>query len=369
MSVRHALHQDNPFLTAPIGRLFWSNALPMAVVMSMGGILNVLDGIFVGRFIGAEALAAVSHAFPVAMVLAATSTLVGGGMSSLMARDLGAGDREAAGRLFAGAHGLVLTISAGAIALWAVIGGPFVETMVGEPRIAGLALDYLRIVILGLPVQLLLGLHADALRNEGRASVIAGLSVLVNLMNIAANWLGIVVLGLGIAGSALGTVAAQAIGLALLVAVRGRSGNLLPLSVLHQSWLAGWLRIARLGLPLCLSFIGIAVSASVVMLALRLHAGGDRTTLVAGYGVVTRLMGFAFLPQMAIALATQSISGNNAGAGRQTVRRLRCGWQWVRDSCGVCWWRWSGLSGGMRWRDGSAMIPPLPPLSPRCCGP
>lgn len=47
MSTRHAVQQVNPFLTAPIGRLFLSNALPMAVVMLMGGILNVVDGIFV----------------------------------------------------------------------------------------------------------------------------------------------------------------------------------------------------------------------------------------------------------------------------------------------------------------------------------
>ncbi len=314
MSVRHAVSQDNPFLTAPIGRLFWSNALPMAVVMSMGGILNVVDGIFVGRLMGSEALAAVSLAFPVVMVLTALATLVGGGMSSLMARHLGAGDRAAAGRIFAGAHGLVLAISAAAIGIWALIGVAFVEGMAGDARVANLAQNYLRILVLGLPVQLLLGLHADALRNEGRASVIAGLSVLVNLINIAANWLGIAVLGLGIAGSALGTVAAQGIGLALLIAMRVRSTGLLP--VLREGWLTGWPRIIRLGLPLCLSFIGIAVSASVVMLALRLHAGADHAPLVAGYGVVTRLLGFAFLPQMAIALATQSISGNNAGAGR-----------------------------------------------------
>lgn len=52
MSARHAAQQVNPFLTVPIGRLFVSNALPMAVVMSMGGVLNVVDGIFVGHFIG-----------------------------------------------------------------------------------------------------------------------------------------------------------------------------------------------------------------------------------------------------------------------------------------------------------------------------
>lgn len=318
MSARHADQLVNPFLDAPIGRLLLSNALPMAVVMSMGGVLNVVDGIFVGHFIGSDALAAVSLAFPVAMVLSALTTLAGGGMSSLMARYLGAGDRIAAGRVFAGAHGLVLAISVGLVALWLVIGPVLVGSMAaGNPRVAGLAQDYLRIIILGAPAQLLLGIHADALRNEGRASLIAALSVLVNLFNIGANWLGIVVLGLGISGSALGTVAAQALGLALVVGVRGRNRELLPLSVLRsQSWLSAWSQIIRLGMPLCLSFIGIALVASIVMLSLRFSAGTEYDTLIAAYGVVTRLLGFAFMPQMAIALAMQSIAGNNAGAGR-----------------------------------------------------
>lgn len=317
MSVRHADH-NNSFLTAPVGRLFLSNALPMAVVMSMGGVLNVVDGIFVGHFIGSDALAAVSLAFPVAMVLSALTTLAGGGMSSLMARHLGAGDRTAAGRIFAQTHGLALAMSAGLVALWAVVGPALVNSMAaGNPDVAGLAQDYLRILILGAPVQMMLGIHADALRNEGRAGLIAALSVLVNLFNIGANWLGIVVLDLGISGSALGTVAAQTLGLALVVGLRARSSTLLPLSALGaQSWWGSWSRIVRLGLPLCLSFIGIAMVASIVILSLQHEAGAEYDALVAAYGVVTRLLGFAFLPQMAIALATQSIAGNNAGAGR-----------------------------------------------------
>ena len=99
--------------------------------------------------------------------------------------------------------------------------------------------------------------------------------------------------------------------------MRRRSRKLLPLSVLRKhSWLEAWSPIVRLGLPLCLSFIGIAVVASAVMLSLRLRAGAEYAVLIAAYGAVTRLLGFAFLPQMAIALATQSIAGNNAGAGR-----------------------------------------------------
>lgn len=336
MSVRHANQQVNPFLTSPIGRLFLSNALPMAVVMSMGGVLNVVDGIFVGHFIGSDALGAVSLAFPVVMVLSALTTLAGSGMSSLMARHLGAGYRVAAGRIFAQAHGLGLAISVGLAVLWAVVGTAFIDSMAaGNPKVAQLAQDYLRIIVFGAPVQLMLGIHADALRNEGRAGLIAALSVLVNLFNIGANWFGIVVLGLGISGSALGTVAAQALGLALVLGVRGCSKGLLPLAALRaESWLGGWSRIVRLGLPLCLSFIGIAVVASVVMLSLRFRTGTDYSALVAAYGVTTRLLGFAFLPQMAIALATQSIIGNNAGAGRHDRARAAL---WLAMGAAFLW--------------------------------
>lgn len=317
MSVRHA-DQHNPFLTAPCRAAVSVKCPPMAVVMSMGGVLNVVDGIFVGHFIGSDALAAVSLAFPVAMVLSALTTLAGGGMSSLMARHLGARDRTAAGRIFAQTHGLALAISARLVVLWAVVGPALANSMAaGNPEVAGLAQDYLRILILGAPVQMMLGIHADALRNEGRTGLIAALSVLVNLFNIGANWLGIVVLGLGISGSALGTVAAQTLGLALVVGMRARSSTLLPLSALGaQSWWGSWSRIVRLGLPLCLSFIGIAMVASIVILSLQHEAGAEYDALVAPYGVVTRLLGFAFLPQMAIALATQSIAENNADAGR-----------------------------------------------------
>jgi len=313
---------ENRFLTRPVGRLFLSNAFPMAVVMSTGGLLNVIDGIFVGRFVGAQALAAVSLAFPVVMLLTALTTLGGSGMSSLFARHLGAGARREAGAAFAGAHGLALAISAVLVAGALTLGPAVLSALAaGNTAVAGPARGYLLILILGAPVQFALGLHADALRNEGRAGHIAVLSVLVNLLNIGANYVAIVLLGLGVAGSAIGTVGAQALGLALLLAVRARDRDLLPLRVLlHSSWLSGWWRILSLGLHLSLNFIGMALVASTVLLVIGTTAT-DHATFIAAYGVVTRVLGLAFLPQMAIALTTQSITGNNAGAGRMDRAR------------------------------------------------
>lgn len=323
MSVGRAVKTvENPFLTLPVGRLVLSNALPMAVVLSLGGLLNVVDGIFVGRFVGAQALAAVSLAFPAIILLTALTTLVGGGMSSLLARHLGGGSRTQAGAVFAGAHGLALAISAVLILAALTVGSGAVSILAGgDEALAGPARDYLLILILGAPVQFGLGLHADALRNEGRAGRIALLSVGVNLLNVLANYIAIVILDLGVAGSALGTVAAQTLGLVLLLVLRARDADLLPLGVLRRdSWVSGWGPVLSLGFPLCLSFIGMAVVASTVVLVIADTAAAP-ATYVAAYGVVTRVLGLAFLPQMAIALATQSITGNNIGAGRSDRAR------------------------------------------------
>lgn len=316
---------SNPFLNAPVWRVFLSTAVPMAIVLSMSGVLNLVDGIFVGRFVGPEALAAVSLAFPAVMVMTALSTLVGGGMASLMARALGAGETSLARSTFVRAHGLALAVSAAFIAGGLVIGPALIRDLAaGNAGVEAMTRSYLLVLLIGLPVRLVLGLHADALRTEGRASLIAVLSMLLNLCNMAANWLLIVVLDFGVTGSALGTVASEAIGLALLVAIRLRGSREVPMRSLRQcNWWSGWREILVLGLPLCLGFIGLAVVSISVLGALRFLDGSDTGALVAAYGVVTRILGLAFLPQMAFALTAQTITGHNAGAGQ--TDRVRAG--------------------------------------------
>ena len=70
-----------------------------------------------------------------------------------------------------------------------------------------------------------------------------------------------------------------------------------------------------LGAPLSLSFIGIALVSATVITTLRLTADASYADTVAAYGIVTRILSFAFMPLMAVALAMQAIVGNNVGAG------------------------------------------------------
>lgn len=308
---------NNAFLTAPIGHLFATNAVPMAFVMGMSGLLNVVDAAFLGHYVGPTALAAVTFSFPGVMVLIALGSLVGGGMSSLFAGYLGAGDRTSAATIFASAHGLCLMVGVGLVALFRLFGASFLERMAKDNgEVASLAGTYLFILVGGAPIQFLMGLHADAARCEGRAGFMAILSVGVTVANIALNYGLIVSLRMGMAGSAWGTVIAQALGLAMLVELRRRDARLLPLSsLLRFPWRNNWRAILALGLPLSLSFIGMALVSGAVIGAVNMTGAADYNAVVAAYGIVTRILGFAFMPLMALALATQAIVGTNSGAG------------------------------------------------------
>ncbi len=64
---------ESRFLTAPLLRLFFANALPMVLVMSLGAVLNLIDAAFLGHYVGPAALEAVSLSFPLVLVTIALS--------------------------------------------------------------------------------------------------------------------------------------------------------------------------------------------------------------------------------------------------------------------------------------------------------
>lgn len=315
MSLRQS--PENRFLTASPERLFAVTALPMIAIMGMNGVLGIVDAFFLGHFVGAEAMAAVGMTFPILMITIALSTLVGGGMSSLLARQLGAGDRHAASATLAGAHGLSLLIATMLIVLFSAVGRGFSIHVAGsDGPIADMVWVFLAITVVGTPVQFLLAAHADACRNEGHAGMMALMSLGVTLANIVLNHVLVARMELGVAGSALGTVLAQALGLALLIVLRRFMSDMLPLSsIWRHRWTGNWRGIAVLGAPLSLGFAGMALSAASVVVALRFAASADYAKTIAAYGIATRIFGFAFLPNMAVGMAMQSIVGHNVGAG------------------------------------------------------
>ena len=319
----------NAFTHGPLGVIFARTALPIIFVMSMNGLLAVVDAMFLGIFVGPDALGAVTLMFPIYMLMVALATLVSGGMASLLARHLGAERFHDAQRVFAGAHGLALAISTVLIVSFLLLGS-WVTLLAagGSQPLAAMGHVYLEIMLLFSPVMFVLSVNTDALRNEGRVGLMAAMSLLVSIANIGFNYVLIAIAGLGVAGSAYGTVMAQALaGLAILAFRMRGNTRLRPGALRRHSLASDWWRILALGAPQSLNFIGIALGSAAIIAALQVNGSATYEATVSAYGIITRIMTFVFLPLLGLSLAMQSITGNNFGAAlwRRSDNSLRLG--------------------------------------------
>ncbi|MFK7834922.1 MAG: MATE family efflux transporter [Sulfitobacter sp.] len=323
------MSQTNSYTQGPLGRIFIKTALPIIFVMSMNGLLTVVDAIFLGRYVGPQALGAVTLIFPLYMLIVALATLVSNGMSSILARHLGAGDTQAATATYTGAHGMALFVSAFLILGYLLFGRMVSLALAsGAKELADMAQTYLAITAFMSPLAFVLAVNSDALRNEGRVGFMAAMSLLVSLSNIGFNYVLIAWMGLGVAGSAYGTALAQLLALSIIMGYRisGRA-ELHPGTLLRYPWVHGWGRILALGAPQSLNFIGIALGTTAVIIALQMIDTPTYETTVAAYGMVTRVLTFMFLPLLGLTHAVQSIVGNNYGAQawQRSDKSLRIG--------------------------------------------
>jgi putative MATE family efflux protein len=319
--------QTNSFLTGRLAPVYARTALPIIFVMGMNGLLAVADALFLGHFAGAQALAAVMLMFPLYMLIVALATLVSSGMSSILARHLGAWHVEEAQKVFAGAHGLAATLGVIFIALFLAFGEPVALLAAGgSETLAQMGLVYLRITVFAAPLVFVLSVNSDALRNEGLVLLMAGVSLLTSLTNMAFNYVLIGVLDMGVAGSAYGTAMAQALALGVILSYRvlGNTG-LRPSALWRHAPVAGWGRIVALGAPQSLNFMGLALGSATILVALQSVETPHYDATVGAYGIITRLITFAFLPLLGLAHAMQTITGHNFGAGKlqRTDRSLR----------------------------------------------
>jgi putative MATE family efflux protein len=333
------ISRPNSFTHGPILPTLARTALPIILVMSMNGLLTVVDAIFLGLFAGPDALSAVTLMFPAYMLLAALATLVASGMSSVLARKLGAGLCADAEAVFAGAHGLALAMAAIVITLFGVFGDRLTLAAAdGSAEIAGMSHTYMAITIAFSPLMFVLSVNADALRNEGLAVVMAGFSLLVSLANIVFDYLLIAVFDYGVAGSAAGTVLAQALALAIMLGLRlsGKT-ELSPSALLRHPLTSSWRTILTLGAPQSLSFIGIALGSAATITALQSAGASGYEATVAAFGIVTRIMTFCYLPLLGLAQALQAMIGNNSGAGlwHRSDSTLRLGLATAFVYCGL----------------------------------
>ncbi|MEM4781211.1 MAG: MATE family efflux transporter [Halalkalicoccus sp.] len=322
-------------LVRPMVRLAW----PIVVFQVLQVAYNLADTLWLGQ-LSADAVGAISLAFPLVFLLIAIAAGFTTAGSILVAQYTGAESDESAG-LFAGQTlafvGLLATVL-GLVGYFYT--APALSLLPSDPqtteRVIPLAADYMRIFFLGLPFLFGFYVFEALMRGSGNTQLPMRLMFVSVVLNVVIDpflifgfddnplfaWLSLASLeallfsltgfsGYGIEGAALATVFSRGVAslLAFYVLFRTPYGPDVRLSHLRLDP-ENVREIVRLGVPTSLEQSANAL-ALVVLTAMVVSFAPP---VVAAYGLGNRLISLVFLPALGLSKATETIVGQNLGA-------------------------------------------------------
>src|SRR5580693_6821845 len=301
-------HQLRPGRRNPHDAEILRLAVPAFGALVAEPLFLFADSVIVGR-LGTAPLGGLGVASQALTALVGISIFLAYGTTAAVARQLGAGHREAAIRQ--GVHGLWLAGIIGAVVLAA--GWPLAPQIVhafgGSPAVTSEAATYLRISLLGAPAMLMVLAGTGVLRGLQDTRTPLTVAVAANVVNVALN--AFLVLGLhwGIAGSAWGTVGAQTAAAAayLTMVLRGARRAGVPFGPDR----AGLRAAAVTGFSLVVRTLSLQ-AVFIVITAIAAHQGN---TAIAAHQIAIRLWTLIAFALDAIAIAGQAITGRYLGAG------------------------------------------------------
>ncbi|GAA9589909.1 HP1184 family multidrug efflux MATE transporter [Helicobacter pylori] len=297
------LHKDS------IRKLFFYYFIPLAFSMISLSTYSMIDGMFVGKKLGKEAIAAVNIAWPIFPGLIAYELLFGFGAASIVGYFLGQNKTHRARLVFSSVFYFV-AISVFILSMALL---PFSETIArlfgSNDALLSMSKRYIEIILMGAVFMVLHPL-ADVFVVNDKRPILAMVAMLIgSLANIFFNYLFIFVLKVGVQGSAIATVIGHAIGvLVLMQHFWFKKGQLY---FIKRFSLSSVISSAKSGVPQSTA----EFSASIMILLFNtaiMHTAGER--FVSMYGIVMYNAIIFFTTLFAISQGIQPIASFSYGA-------------------------------------------------------
>ncbi|MHC4083426.1 MAG: MATE family efflux transporter, partial [Planctomycetota bacterium] len=331
------------------GRSMWSAiwvlSLPVLLQQTMAAFIGLVDMIYAGQLppdIVVESLDAISIGAYVGWFVSIAMTGLGIGAQALIARAMGAGDRQQSHRALGNA--VVLSVAWGffvGLVLW-VAAAPLAVICRLTGETADLLVAYVQIIAYAMPFAALMLVGSMCLHGAGETTVPSLIAIGANVVNVFASW---VLSGVDISfgswtlmnpfsfdlhlhGIAGGTAISYFIGAVLTLWALRRGVKDLRLERRDLSVERSMAtRIFRVGIPGFFDSIMMWLANLLVLVVIGLVAAAEgvdgvpRQGLQGAHLIAVRWESFSFLPGFAIGTAAGALAGQYLGAGSPAMAR------------------------------------------------
>ena len=322
---RRGAASDKDWTKGSILGNLWGLSWPMMVTQSITTLGPTIDMIWVGK-LGAASMAGVGVSGMVVMLVSSVRTGLQTGTRAILARSVGAGEKEAANHVANQSFVVSILFSVVTAVIGVFLSGQMLQLMGLEADVLAEGTTYLRIQLVGMVTMSFQMLSQSLMQASGDSKTPMRISIVTRILHIALSPLLIFGWGffprLGVSGAALTGVISQgvagAIGMWMLYS--GRTRLQLNMSHFHFDWKMIW-RITRIGIPA--SIMGTERSSANLLVMWFIVPFG--TAAVAAHTLMERIDNFIRMPAMAMGQGAGVLAGQNLGA-KQPERAEKTAW-------------------------------------------
>lgn len=297
--------------TLEIKKLLVKQSVPASIGILFMSINILIDTIFVGQWIGSLAIAAVSVVLPITFLISSLGMAIGIGGSSIISRALGAQNKEKALHTFGNQFMMTLTFALVSVLLGFWFFDEVLLLFGANGEIMKPAQEFFFPVLMSVPFLALCMMGNTVIRAEGKAKFAMYAMIIPAFGNIIMDIIFIKYLELGMFGAALATAISYFLCFLFILWFFIAKSELqfqfrhlkFEIKLVKEITSLGFVTFARQGV--------VSILAIIVNHTLFVYGGEQGVTV---YGIINRMLMFAYFPILGITQGFLPIAGFNYGA-------------------------------------------------------
>ena len=296
----------------PIGKLLVKFSLPAITGMIVNALYNIVDRIFIGKGVGELAIGGLFISSPISLIIMAFGMLIGIGGNTLVSIKLGQDRKEEAEKVTGNSFVLLILISLCISVFGLIFLKPLLNVFGASPSNYQYAYDYMKIILIGAPLQAIgFGMN-NFIRGEGSPTIAMKTMLIGAISNTILDPIFIFWFNMGVEGAALATIISQ--GLSAIWVMRYFFGGKSMLNI-KKEYLKLKLEIAKDIVLIGLGPFSMQIAGSMVTVLLNnslKNYGGDLAN--SSMAVINSVAMMVMMPVFGINQGSQPIIGFNYGA-------------------------------------------------------
>lgn len=312
-----------------INTLLLSFAIPCVISMLINSVYNIVDQIFIGKGVGTLGNAATNVIFPLVIIANAISGLIGNGASANLSLRLGEKKEDEAKKCIGSAITLTIIVSiVFSIIIYLLL--PNLVYLLGcTKNVYHYALDYGRIILIGVPFMITYSAIASIIRADGSPKYSMILLVVGAIINIILDPIFIFTFNMGVKGGAIATVVGQVVSciMALVYIPKIKSVKLEKSDFKLDKSITRTLGLGLSSFITQATVLALFVFMNNIMTKYGATSKFGSDIPLSVYGVISKINSLYISTILGISIGSQPIIGFNYGAGnysrvRETLKKV-----------------------------------------------